>query len=245
MVDVTNEPTDANHDSVVPFFDVFSRKLLQSRPLIIGNGLLSRNVAKQFVSMNIKVRASQSSIETDSVEDVDYVLTLSDQPQPSLYKKINAICLERRIMWSLAAFDGTCAFATTFIPRETACYVCFEGSLESTLPIHEMAAYLKLKEALSTRSTSNYIPPALVDLVSGFIGAEAINIMGGRGGQLAGKGLFIHLPTQTFEIDDVFKIPRCAACREAQQETPTHKLHTSLRRLLDIVEEDKSANNDQ
>jgi hypothetical protein len=88
---------------------------------------------------------------------------------------------------------------------------------------------------------NHIIPKPLVDIVAGFISTEAINVMGHGTGNLNGKVLCIHLPTLTFEIDDVLKLPRCEACGQLAQAKPSRQLYASMRQLLNMVKGGQNA----
>lgn len=232
------DETDKEPDTFEILFDFSKDRLRQSNPIVIGDGQLEQILVHQLSLMDIKSRLIQTSnIDYSLLKENSYIIVLSDYAQPHFFNLINRLCLKNHIKWTLGLLDGAYAVISTFIPYETACYVCFEHAIESSLPIHQMNSYLRFKQLLSSHDLiKKPIPPVFAEMVAAFVVVEAIKIIGYGIGDYAGKALFIHMPTLTFELNNVFKLPRCEACGKEAQGKPRHQFYVTMRKLLDLLE---------
>ena len=174
--------------------------------------------------------------ELESIlKKIDYVLVLFDLPHIFIYEKINEAALKTRTIWTLATFDGNLAFVgPTFVPYETACYVCFENRLRSSLSISDHNLYLAFKEKMKTHHVKSYyppLPPMISDFMSGLVGIEVLSEMSLEC-LLAGKFCAIHIPTLTLEINNVLKLPRCPACGKNK---PSRQVYLTMREVIRLA----------
>ena len=238
LIKVEDRDDKETRSNFILFFGASESRLRQSKLLVIADGQLGQIIAHQLSLMNINGTVLRSSdISDSSLKENDYIIVFSYYPQPCFYKSINKLCLKWRKKWTLGFFDGVYAVISTFIPFETSCYVCFESGIESSLPIYQMDSYLRLKRSLCSYAFKNQsIPPIFAEMVAAFIVIEAIKVIVSGTGDYAGKALFIHMPTLTFELDEVFKLPRCEECGKQARKKPSRQLYVTMRKLLNILE---------
>lgn len=79
----------------------------------------------------------------DTLKQVDFLVACQESVGFSFFETINEICLATRTRWIRVAIEGTTAYlGPTIVPFETACYVCYEGRLNSNLPdLQDFLAY--------------------------------------------------------------------------------------------------------
>ena len=168
--------------------------LLAARVTVAGVGSVAAAVDAALRSLGVE----------PVLEDSELVIACADSPAFTFFDDLNAACLESATRWLRVALVGaTAQLGPTIVPRESACFACFEtrrqshGSLDTAL---DEGALAPLESALAAEAALE-----AMRIVTGFAPPATI-------------GRFYELDAASpMRIGhDVLKVPRCPACGSAR-----------------------------
>lgn len=178
---------------------------------------------------NAWVRYRTTTADADSpaslaaaVQGSQLLVTALDRPAPRLLERINDVCLGATTPWLLAgirAWEGY--VGPTVLPRQTACYKCFDLRMKANLVHYE--PYLLYEAHL--RAAPHQRPfgtlPQFGRTVADLAAVEVARLVTQFQPPIT-RGRIFSLDFLTFRatFHDVLKLPRCPACGEPSQQLP-------------------------
>jgi molybdopterin-synthase adenylyltransferase len=147
----------------------------------------------------------------------DLLIVAEDQFDPERYAAINRFCLDRRIQWtSYRSFGLKYEVGPTIVPRETACFKCFEIRKAANLGAYDEASQ---KQLLSQGARLGSLS---VTLGYEVLALETIKILTGFSRPMTYASLFsFDVLTLQAELHPVLKLPRCPHCSRSLSHRPT------------------------
>ncbi|MGH8905165.1 MAG: TOMM precursor leader peptide-binding protein [Egibacteraceae bacterium] len=152
---------------------------------------------------------------------------------PLVCQAINRVCLYHKISWLHAATDGPFILVGPLVvPQRTACWECFETRVFMNL--REAAVYQRYKNAIAsspllgnTQASSAVLASVLVSLTA----MEALAFVATSDSTTLGSLLSLYLPTMEFSMNEVLRLPGCAACAPLS-ERDDEELYFDVRVLI-------------
>ena len=223
------------HEALVQFFShivldpVSTLALLHNaRVALIGSDSMTNRIHQSLLGMGF---GSLTSIEglsaktaydrtqfhkevTGQLKDVDFLIACQDSSDFRFFQNLNAACLETQTRWMHVSLSGTKGImGPTIIPRQSACYICYDKRLASNAP--ELQSYVGFRKQTSATTSSNsegFLNPLwstlaeqvtleMTRIVSGFAPPKTI-----------GRLYEFEATTPLVEGHDVLRLPRCSAC---------------------------------
>ncbi len=155
------------------------------------------------------------------LQQTDYLAVCLESPNPLLLERINQACLDIGLPWTWCALDGhTATIGPTVIPRELACWKCYDLRVKSNIDHYEeYLAYDKyLRQTTENQVCFGYLTPAL-DLLAGFTATEIIkDISGLTPPTTYGVQISFDMLTTEFDLHPVLKLPRCPVCGRSKDQ---------------------------
>jgi bacteriocin biosynthesis cyclodehydratase domain-containing protein len=147
-----------------------------------------------------------------NAKELDLMVACLPDHSFAAFEAINTACLETSMRWMhLAIRDSAVVIGPTFIPTQTACYVCYDGRVKSNIgDVDSYNAFQKLRN--KTSDDESEITP-LWPIVSGQVALEIARILSGFAPP-ATIGRFFEIGAGTFNIrrGEILKVPRCPSC---------------------------------
>lgn len=159
----------------------------------------------------------QESVEhlIRNLTDMDYLVVCSESLNPLFFESVNKACNQIDLTWTSCVMeDHTATVGPTVIPKQTACWKCYDLRVKANIDHYE--EYLAFDEYLR-KSESNpvrfgYLLPSL-DLIAGLTALEVIKDLSGLTPPLTyGAQISVNLLTTEFDLHPVLKLPRCPVC---------------------------------
>ncbi|MCF8719465.1 TOMM precursor leader peptide-binding protein [Nitrospina gracilis] len=202
-------------------------KLQQSRVGVVGAKSLKDSVETSLFSVGIeqviKIGISSANPESKTLQSralmnflkgVDFLIACQDAPAYSFFEIVNAACLEAKKPWLHLAIEGTKALlGPTFIPHQSACYVCFDKRLASNVPDLETHAAYQKQLAAQPHSSNEGVFQPLWSVLAAQAAMEVSRNLSGYAPPVT-IGRFYEMPsTSPVAVGhDVLRLPRCPAC---------------------------------
>ncbi len=149
-----------------------------------------------------------------ALKEIDFLVACQESIGFSFYETINEICLATRTRWIRVAIEGTTAYlGPTIVPFETACYVCYEGRLNSNLP--DLQDFLTYKSQVMNNHQpmdEGFFAP-LWSLVASQTVIEVARILSGFSPPTTIGRFYEMSVTSPMSVGhDVLRLPRCPVC---------------------------------
>lgn len=192
------------------FFDADQGGL---RSEAVRHNLQNVNNETQFASVPFSLEKLKQGFLPSEFLEADLVIVATDQPSTQLYKGVNQACLDAGIPWTSyrPGWDGmTIEIGPTVLPKETACYECYQLRRQSNLADPEQ------DEAL-TQALEQKPLPLLSSQITPCISIFCYEILHLLSGEIQPKTLGAILKFDMMKAELVWhpllKVPRCVACR--------------------------------
>lgn len=204
-------------------------KLRQFRVGVVGAKSLKDLVQSSLGSMGIEqmVKIGLSSIHPKSktlqsralvnfLKSVDLLVACQDAPARPFFEMVNTACLEAGKPWLHLAIEGTTALlGPTFIPHQSACYVCFSKRLASNVP--DLEAHLAFQKQMEIQpdysGNEGEFQPLWVALAAQAAMEIGRNLSGYAPPSTIGRFYEIPSTSPAAVGHDVLRLPRCPACK--------------------------------
>jgi bacteriocin biosynthesis cyclodehydratase domain-containing protein len=202
-------------------------RLCESRVGVVGAKSLKGPVETILVSMGIRQVAKfevaslnrpktfKPGALVNFLKGVDFLIACQDEPAFSFFETVNAVCLNARKPWLHLAIEGTKALlGPTFIPYQSACYVCYGKRLASNAPdLQTHLAYRRhLENELESGNEGEFLP--LWTALAAQAAMEiSRNLSGFAPPTTIGRIYEIPATSPVAVGHDVLRLPRCPACR--------------------------------
>lgn len=186
-------------------------EIAQPRPQALAHRLAALNPDLEFMPLPLALEGGEAL--PAELLDHDLVVVAADRPSPQLYETVNRHCLEAGIAWTSyrPAWDGLIVeVGPTVIPRQTACYACYQLRRRGNLPdVEEDRALEKALNQQALPLLAMQITPCV-----SLLAYEVLRLLSGAAAPLTCnaimtfdvlKGELAHRP--------LLKNPRCPTCR--------------------------------
>ncbi|QUL98979.1 MAG: TOMM precursor leader peptide-binding protein [Candidatus Fermentithermobacillus carboniphilus] len=142
------------------------------------------------------------------------VLACKDSPEVSLYRTVNEASLKETVPWLRASLEGFEAhLGPSVIPRETACYTCYEMRSKGNWAHYEENLAFEQYLASSPRKADYGCLAPIAGLLGNLAAAEALKLLTGFSPPTtSGKLWIFNVNTFEAETHEVLKLPRCPSC---------------------------------
>jgi len=201
--------------------------LREARLGLLGAGRLTNSIRNSLEAVGIHRikdldallgKAERSGPKTNEMNDVlketDFLVACQESAGFSFFETINEICLATRTRWIRVAIEGTTAYlGPTIVPFETACYVCYEGRLNSNLPdLQDFLAYKSQVKSNHQPMDEGFFAP-LWSLVASQTVIEVARILSGFSPPTTiGRFYEMSVKSPMPVGHDVLRLPRCLVC---------------------------------
>lgn len=146
--------------------------------------------------------------------NLDLIVACEESPAFSFFEAVNRACLASGNRWLHVAISGTSAqLGPTVVPKQTACYTCFDLRLRTHQPeIDGYLAYRARLEGLDDRRDEGSIAP-LWSVVAGQVALEVTRLLTGFAPPVTiGRFYELSAVSPVAVSHDVLKVPRCPSC---------------------------------
>ena len=191
----------------------FAKDQGKRRGEALARNLHDMNANVQFYALT----ASQAELENEyfSAEllEMDVIVVATDALRPKLYELVNRTCVEAGIPWTSyrPGWNGlSVELGPTVLPKETACYDCYQHRQQSNLADPER--YQAFQQALAQQSMP-LLDVQITPCISLFC-YEILRLLSGEITPLTvGAVLEFNLTTAELARHPLLKVPRCPTCR--------------------------------
>lgn len=197
--------------------------LAKVRVALIGSGELNSAVRSTIESLgvgdlsNLEVSASGNGYGL-LPDDVDLLVVSSETLNFALFDRVNEACLRSGTRWLRVAMQGTTALlGPTFVPRQTACYTCYETRMRSNmLDVGSYDTYRRTVLHAERQPDEGSITP-LRSVLAGQVAMEVARLLTAYAPP-ATLGRFYELGAVSPAVigHDVLRVPRCSTCGSHQ-----------------------------
>lgn len=211
--------------------DVAGSALLQLHD--VGHSRAER--AAHYVNAKEIPSVKCEAVETDSDEDFKKALkgaacalVCLDSPAPLLLDAVNEAALEADVSWITGqVYQGMGIVGPTVIPRQSACYKCYELRRNANLPNYEEVMHFESRLRQMPAIRSEFVAPKpLAATLGGLLALETLRLITQKATpQLAGRILRVDFFAPEMTYHRILRLPNCPACGDAK------------RRLLPVVQE--------
>lgn len=179
----------------------------------LGRNVHSLNAETRFVSLSTSLDQLEEETFPDEFLQADIVVVATDQLRPQLYERINQACIQAQIPWTSyrPSWTGlTVEIGPTVLPRETACYECYQYRRRSNL------AHPEQDDALAAALEKQSLPLVAIQLTPclSLLCGEILRLLSGEI-QPFSLGAVMEFDIAKAELarHPLLKVPRCPACR--------------------------------
>jgi ribosomal protein S12 methylthiotransferase accessory factor len=158
--------------------------------------------------------ASEASL-LDVVKGMDCALACLDSPSPTLLEAVNRAALRANVRLIIGqVYRGIGLVGPTVIPRQTACYKCYELRRNSNLLNYEQTMQYESRLRQMAAIKSEFVAPKpLAACIGGLVALEAIRLITqGALPQTAGRILRVDFFAPEMTYHRVLRMPNCPAC---------------------------------
>jgi len=203
-------------------------------PLYIRRYLLScrnysdiiKNFIKDYEEYKTHIKVIDATNE-DSLLEVakssEIIVVTAEYYRPKLFNDVNELAHRNGFKLLYGFIDGSIGcVGPLVIPKETACYMCFENAFEACSVYRENFITFKHQMMIHESERTYYISQVtpLYDIISGFIIDNLIRFLIGDTLPLLNRVLFLNFESLEIEIQDFLKNPRCPVCSSLK---PAHR----------------------
>jgi molybdopterin-synthase adenylyltransferase len=153
------------------------------------------------------------------IEPVSLVVLCDDGFDPERHRAVNQICLERGVRWiSCRNLGFRVEVGPLVVPRETACFKCFQLRKASNTESYD--DFIKLRESLAARGAGL----GALNIVLGYevLALEILKSLSGFSPPSTYANVWSFDPvTLASQLHPVLKLPRCPACGAASRNRPS------------------------
>ena len=142
---------------------------------------------------------------------VEFLIACQDSAHFRFFEAINTACLETQTRWTHVAISGTKGImGPTFIPRQSACYTCYDKRLASNAP--DLQDYLSYQKQVDSPLSEGYLSPLWTTLSEQVVLEMTRIISGFAPPKTIGRLYEFETTTPLVKSHDVFRLPRCFSC---------------------------------
>ncbi len=194
-------------------------------------------LARALQEVNEKVRLRSLSASVAELEQeplpaellaVDVVVVATDELRPALYDMVNQSCVQAGIPWTSyrPSWNGlSVELGPTVLPKETACYSCYQHRRQSNLA--DPARYDALQHALAQRPLP-LLEIQITPCVPLFC-YEILRLLSGEVPPLTlGAIMDFSLSTGELARHPLLKVPRCPTCRRDVRPFPPTRFWSEI-----------------
>ncbi len=164
----------------------------------------------------------KGNLEYD-LKGIDILIACKESSGFSFFDKVNNLCLSSGARWLHVAIEGSTAFlGPTIVPKQTACYECYDRRRNSNrADLESFLAYKEVIENESSDLSEGFLQP-FWSLISSQVSLEITRIISGFAPPNT-IGSFYEFNPQTPNSvkHEVFRVPNCPACNPRKPKLET------------------------
>ena len=158
--------------------------------------------------------AEQTTL-SEAVRNAHVAVLCGDTMSLAGYEALNRACIESKVRWTSARIDRYSAIIGPFIiPRQTACFTCFElrSRANADYPADHEALHRHWKAADPQPQAWPSLAP-FTDVVANLLAIDLLRVLGGQHMSAAtGRIIRFDLHTLGSRPHEILKLPRCPSC---------------------------------
>lgn len=194
-------------------------RLSTSQIALSGAKSICTKLETELVSVGVGSAAYLGPSATDNLNNArgsDLYIVASDTLGFRLFEAANSACLDGGIRWLRVAFEGRYGVVgPTVVPRQTACYTCYNARRASQEVPWEFEAYRS--KLLSDGDPHEGTVEALTDVVVAQAALEAVRLLTGFAPPSTfGRFHTFEAGTPRVQSHEVLRVPRCTSCGRKQ-----------------------------
>jgi bacteriocin biosynthesis cyclodehydratase domain-containing protein len=207
-------------------------RLSASRVVLMGAGSLISKLEAALVSLGVGTVANVGSnvaVAMNDAKAADLFIAASDTLGSAFFDSVNSACLDHEVRWLRIAFEGRFGIVgPTIVPRQTACFTCYNVRRASHDVGDEFLAYRAI--LLRDGDPHEGAVGPFTDLVAAQASLEAARLLTGFAPP-ATFGRFYTFEAGTPKVDahEVLRVPRCPACGRRQSPRDPWDMRSRLR----------------
>ena len=145
------------------------------------------------------------------LEGVDILIACRDTSDHRFFETVNLACLEAQARWMHVCISGPKGImGPTIIPRQTACYVCYDKRMASNAP--DLQSYLAYQKQTGLSNSEGFLSPLWSTLAEQVVLEIARIVTGFAPPKTIGRLYEFEATTPETECHDVLRLPRCPSC---------------------------------
>jgi bacteriocin biosynthesis cyclodehydratase domain-containing protein len=197
-------------------------RLAAARVLLAGADAVCNKLKASLVDLGVGAVTTLGAISTLDADAVaaagaaDLFIAVSDRAGTAFFDSINRSCLEHQVRWLRVAFEGRYGIVgPTVVPRQTACFTCYNLRRASHDVPDEFDAYRG--KLLRDGDPHEGSLDALTDLVVAQATLEAARLLTAFAPPATfGRFYTFEAGRPRVEGHEVLRVPRCAGCGRRQ-----------------------------
>ncbi|WP_029453114.1 TOMM precursor leader peptide-binding protein [Clostridium algidicarnis] len=156
----------------------------------------------------------------EMIKEVDFVILSEDISVQSMHKKVNKLCINHNKPWiSMRAGELRFQVGPLIVPKQTACYTCFQNRLNGNLSFYdEQMAFEKYKELNSEKMHVSTLD-LFYSISASFLTWEVIKFITKIFSPVTlSRVITFDVLSLETNLDTVLKMPRCSDCSDLEHE---------------------------
>jgi bacteriocin biosynthesis cyclodehydratase domain-containing protein len=194
-------------------------RLTASRVALIGSGSVCSRVQVELVALGVGTVANPVptwEALADAGRPADLIVALSDSAGSALFDAVNRASLEGSARWLRVAFEGRHGVVgPTVVPRQTACFTCYNVRRASHDERGDFEAYRA--QLLRDGDPHEGALEALTNIVAAQAALEVARLLTGFAPPATfGRFYVFQAGSPRVSGHEVLRVPRCPSCGRSQ-----------------------------
>ncbi len=185
--------------------------LSEARVALVGEGAVAEHAATGLADSGIAVTSiCEAQFHAGATHGARCVLAAFDTPQPALLDRVNQASLDEGWPWIPAVIEsGAAVIGPAVMPRQTACYRCYELRREANSPHQHGSA------------DDGAAPGPLAACAGAFLALEAVRLVSRLAApQSMGRAIVLDFFAPAIASHRVLRLPNCPACGYGSRRLP-------------------------
>jgi molybdopterin-synthase adenylyltransferase len=223
------------HSGIGYLFGIDHRKVTEKNVLIMStfsekNKYIAEVLKKDCLGINPYLHFESKTKSFNSINEIiplleglDLVIVAQEEINPRLYEWVNEACINLGINWTSCESRGLKGFiGPTVIPKQTACYKCFEIRLNSNLQFYREALAFQ-NYIISHKEYREYGELIMfIGLISNIMAMDVIKMLTNFMPPITlSRQILFDYYTMKSEFHEILRLPRCPSCGIQSRNIPS------------------------